>query len=62
MIYENFELIDEKNYKLYFTNNIYSTSNYNIECIINEGKIIIYYPVHFNIKEKYSLIISFLNE
>ena len=61
MIYENFELIDEKTCKLFF-DDIYSMRNYNLECILNEGKIIIYYPDNFNGKEKYTLVICYLNE
>ena len=53
MIYNDFELIDEKTIELFV--NINLIQNYLIKCIINEGKIMILYPKNFD-QEKRSIV------
>ena len=46
MIYNDFELIEEKTIELFVDINL--IKNYSIKCIINEGKIILLYPSKFD--------------
>ena len=60
LIYDNFEIIEKDIIKL-FIDNINKLNDYYLECIINEGKIIIHYPDNFG-KKQYTSVIGSLDK
>ena len=61
MICDNFELFYKKAAESFF-DNLYGNENNYLECILNEGKIIIKYPAEKNTNKKYMALIGFLDK
>ena len=60
MIYNDFELIEEKTIELFVDINL--IKNYSIKCIINEGKIILLYPSKFDQEKRCIATIGKIND
>ncbi len=60
MICDNFELFYKKAAESFF-DNLYGNENNYLECILNEGKIIIKYPAEKNTNKKYMALIGILD-
>ena len=60
MICDNFEIFYKKTADLFF-DNLHGNENNYLECILNEGKIIIKYPFDKNVNKRYMAVIGNLD-